>query len=100
MLSQWAWKDHDNRGVVGIARAFLGSGTHSVLMSLWAVNDESSKEFMKIFYTGLIRERLSVSEALHQAMKEMKEMRESPQYHTDVRKWAPFALLGDNVTFQ
>ena len=84
-------------GVVGIARAFLGSGARSVLMSLWAVDDESTKEFMEIFYTCLICERLSASEALHQAMK---KMRESPhQYHNDVRNWAPFVLLGDNVTF-
>ena len=84
-------------GVVGIARAFLGSGARSVLMSLWAVDDQSTKEFMEIFYTGLIRERLSASEALHQAMK---KMRESPQqHHNVVRNWAPFVLLGDNVSF-
>lgn len=70
-------------GVVGIARAFLGSGSRSVLMSLWAVDDKSTKEFMKIFYTYLIRERLSASEALHQVMK---NMRESPnQDHNHVR---------------
>lgn len=84
-------------GVVGIARAFLGSGARSVLMSLWAVDDESTKDFMEIFYTCLIHERLSASEALHQAMK---KMRESPQpHHNDVKNWAPFVLLGDNVTF-
>ena len=33
-------------GVVVIARAFLGSGARSVVMSLWAVNDEDSKAFM------------------------------------------------------
>ena len=70
-------------GVVGIARAFLESGSRSVLMSLWAVDDKSTKEFMKIFYTYLIRERLSASEALHQAMK---NTRESPnQDHNHVR---------------
>lgn len=30
-------------GVVGIARAFLGSGARSVLMSLWPVNDAATK---------------------------------------------------------
>ena len=29
-------------GVVGIARAFLGSGARSVLRSLWAVDDKST----------------------------------------------------------
>ncbi|KAL9989032.1 hypothetical protein ACROYT_G003540 [Oculina patagonica] len=71
-------------GVVGIARAFLGSGARSVLMSLWAVDDDATKAFMNIFYKCLIREKLSASEALHQAMK---KMRESPLYN-DVKHWS------------
>jgi len=82
-------------GVVGIARAFLGSGARSVLMSLWAVDDEATKAFMEIFYKCLIREKKSASEALHLAMK---TMRESPLYK-DVNDWASFVLLGDDVTF-
>ena len=82
-------------GVVGIARAFLGSGARSVLMSLWAVDDEATKVFMEIFYKCLIHEKMSASEALHRAMK---QMRESSQYQ-EVKKWAPFVLLGDDVSF-
>ena len=37
-------------GVVGIARAFLGAGARSVLVSLWAIDDEATMEFMKVFY--------------------------------------------------
>ncbi|XP_078345327.1 uncharacterized protein LOC144630845 [Oculina patagonica] len=81
-------------GVVGIARAFLGSGARSVLMSLWAVDDEATKTFMEIFYKCLIHEKVSASEALHQSMK---TMRESPEYK-DVKYWAPFVLLGDDIT--
>ena len=33
-------------GVVGIARAFIASGARSVLVSLWAVDDKATKEFM------------------------------------------------------
>ena len=51
-------------GVVGIARAFLASGARSVLMSLWAVDDEATKYFMEIFYKLLILEKMSASEAL------------------------------------
>ena len=29
-------------GVVGIARSFLGAGTRSVLVSLWAIDDEAT----------------------------------------------------------
>ncbi|XP_078345667.1 tetratricopeptide repeat protein 28-like [Oculina patagonica] len=80
-------------GVVGIARAFLGSGARSVLMSLWAVDDEGTKAFMNIFYKSLIHEKMSAGEALHHCIK---KTRESPEYK-DLKYWAPFVLLGDDV---
>ena len=56
-------------GVVGIARAFLGAGARSVLVSLWAI------EFMKIFYQHLLKGE-SASEALNQATNYMRESEE------------------------
>ena len=82
-------------GVVGIARAFLGSGARSVLASLWAVDDEATMALMKQFYQHLVNEK-SASESLHESMK---WMRENPDY-SEVRKWAPFVLIGDDVSFQ
>ena len=81
-------------GVVGIARAFLGSGARSVLVSLWAVDDEATMQFMKQFYGHLVRGK-SASESLHETMK---WMRENPPF-CEVRKWAPFMLIGDDVSF-
>ncbi|XP_078372187.1 tetratricopeptide repeat protein 28-like [Oculina patagonica] len=80
-------------GVVGIARAFIASGARSVLVSLWLLNDDSTKEFMIRFYGHLVRDKLSASEALHQSMK---WMRDSKKY--SVSDWAPFVLIGDDVT--
>ncbi|XP_078361544.1 tetratricopeptide repeat protein 28-like [Oculina patagonica] len=80
-------------GVVGIARAFMGAGARSVLVSLWAIDDEAALEFMKIFYHHLVEGR-SASESLNKAMK---HLRESDKY-SDVRYWAPFVLIGDDVT--
>ena len=40
-------------GVVGIARAFLTAGARSVLVSLWAIDDEATMVFMKCFYQQL-----------------------------------------------
>ena len=82
-------------GVVGIARAFLGSGARSVLMSLWPVNDAATKAFMNVFYRSLMREQKSASEALHLSVK---KLRESAIYN-HFRHWAAFELLGDDVTF-
>ena len=81
-------------GVVGIARAFLGSGARSVLVSLWAVDDRATMQFMKQFYGHLVRGKRA-GESLHETMK---WMRGNPQY-CEVRKWAPFMLIGDDVSF-
>ena len=84
-----------SEGVVGIARAFLGAGARSVLVSLWAIDDEATMEFMKLFYRQLVDGR-SASEALNKAMK---SMRESDRFSA-VKYWAPFVLIGDDVTLE
>ena len=81
-------------GVVGIARAFLGAGARSVIASLWAIEDKATMEFMRNFYEHLIAGH-SASKSLSQAMK---LMRESGEFN-EVRQWAPFVLIGDDVTF-
>ena len=82
-------------GVVGIARAFLGAGARSVLVSLWAIDDEATMEFMKIFYQHLMTGE-SASAALNQTMK---SMRESDEFSA-VDYWAPFVLIGDDVKIE
>ena len=81
-----------SEGVVGIARAFLGSGARSVLVALWAIQDEATKQFMSCFYKHLVRGE-SASESLYQAMKWRRE-----NGFSDEEQWAPFMLVGDNVT--
>ena len=80
-------------GVEGIARAFLGSGARSVLVAQWALDDKATEKFMGRFYKHLVCGK-SASESLHQAMKWMRE-----NGFPEVRQWAPFKLIGDNVTF-
>ena len=82
-------------GVVGIARAFMGAGARSVLVSLWAIDDEATLEFMRNFYSHLVVGR-STSESLNLAMK---CLRESDKF-SDLKYWAPFVLIGDDVTLE
>ena len=84
-----------SEGVVGIARAFLGAGARAVLVSLWAIDDKATMEFMKVFYQEIVHGR-SASEALNKAMK---SMRESDDFSA-VKYWAPFVLIGDDVTLE
>ena len=80
-------------GVVGIARAFLGAGARCVVVSLWAIYDRATLEFMKSFYLHIAEGR-SASESLNRAMK---CLRESEKF-SEVKNWAPFVLIGDDVT--
>ena len=80
-------------GVMGIARAFLGAGARSVLVSLWAIDDNATFEFMKFFYQS-IRHGNSASVSLNRAMR---SLRESEKF-SDLKHWAPFVLIGDDVT--
>ena len=80
-------------GVVGIARAFLGAGARSVIASLWAIEDKATMEFMTNFYKHFMAGQ-SASESLNLTMK---QMRKSDEFCA-VKQWAPFVLIGDDVT--
>ena len=80
-------------GVVGIARAFLGAGARSVIASLWELSDENTLEFMRHFYRHLVAGQ-SASKSLHHAMECMRKIQE----FNAVKYWAPFVLIGDDVT--
>ena len=81
-----------SEGVVGIARAFLGSVARSVLVALWAIQDEATEKFMRRFYEHLFLGE-NASESLRQAMKWMRN-----NGWSKLEQWAPFMLIGDNVT--
>ena len=82
-------------GVVGMARAFLFAGARSVLATLWAIDDEATMKFMKSFYQQLGNGE-SASVALQRAMRCLRDFHDysAPKY------WAPFVLMGDDVTIQ
>ena len=82
-------------GAVGIARAFLGAGARSVLVSLWAIDDEATMEFMRSFYQHLA-DGNSASVAVQQAMK---CLRISEKWGA-LKYWAPFVLIGDDVKLE
>ncbi|XP_022787469.1 tetratricopeptide repeat protein 28-like [Stylophora pistillata] len=80
-------------GVVGIARALLGAGARSVVVTLWAIDDEGTVQFMSFFYDALAKGKRT-SEALNHAMKCMREIK----VFKEVKYWAPFVLIGDDVS--
>jgi len=73
--------------LLGLVRGLLSAGAQSLLLSLWDVHDESTAEFMKLFYARL-PSREDKAQALRQAMLEQRERYPHPYY------WAPFLLIG------
>jgi len=72
--------------VVGFTRGFLYAGAHSLISSLWQVDDEVTSNLMVNFYTNLAK--MSKDEALQQAQLKVKKHYPHPYY------WAAFLLTG------
>lgn len=75
--------------LVSLTRAFLIAGSDSVLASLWQVNDRSTSELMKSFYTEL--QSTDKGEALARAQRWMS--RAGGRYRHPYY-WGAFVLVG------
>jgi CHAT domain-containing protein len=73
---------------LGLVRGLLYAGARTVLLTLWDVNDSSTSEFMKGFYSRL-RDGWGKARAAQQAMRDLRERHAHPFY------WAPFSLIGN-----
>ncbi|MEK9627702.1 MAG: tetratricopeptide repeat protein [Nitrospinota bacterium] len=73
--------------LVGLNRAFIYAGTHSILSSLWRVSDISTAVLIKHFYRRYGKE--DKAESLRKAQLLVKRLYPHPSY------WAGFNLTGD-----
>jgi CHAT domain-containing protein/Tfp pilus assembly protein PilF len=74
-------------GLIGFTRAFLTAGARSLLVSLWRVDDRSTRELMVSFYRQYL-EHGNKGLALKRAMAETRKRYPDPRY------WAGFTLVG------
>jgi CHAT domain-containing protein len=58
-------------GLLGLQRAFQTAGAHSVVASLWKVNDDAARQLMIDFYDNLWTKKMPKVEALRQAQLTM-----------------------------
>jgi CHAT domain-containing protein/tetratricopeptide (TPR) repeat protein len=73
--------------LLGLVRGLFYAGAQGVLVTLWDVSDQSTAEFMELFYAGLRGEK-NKAEAVQGAMAEIRRRYPHPYY------WAPFVLVG------
>jgi CHAT domain-containing protein len=75
------------QGVYGLRRAFLVAGAETIVMSLWKVNDETTRALMETYYHHLLAGQGRAT-ALREAMRELRRTQPHPHY------WAPFIAMG------
>ncbi len=78
-------------GLVGLTRGFMYAGVPRVVATLWKVDDAATAELMRLFYRGLLKDKLRPAAALRAAQVELAKHPEwaAPWY------WAGFVLQGD-----
>jgi tetratricopeptide (TPR) repeat protein/CHAT domain-containing protein len=75
-------------GVFGLRRSFILAGTQTLVMSLWKVPDEQTKDLMIDFYTRLLSGK-GRAESLREAQLAMKKKYPDPYY------WGAFICQGN-----
>jgi CHAT domain-containing protein/Flp pilus assembly protein TadD len=80
-------KVEGSEGVNGLQRAFKMAGVQNLIMSLWRIPDNTTAEFMQVFYEKLFAKK-SISEAFDEAQALIKN-----KYKTEPHKWAGLILV-------
>ena len=80
----------NSEGVFGLQRGFKLAGAHSIIMSLWKVDDTATQKLMTQFYKYVVS-GMKYSEALTEAQNVLR-LEENGKYDAP-RYWAAFVLL-------
>lgn len=75
------------QGVYGLRRSLFAAGAETIVTSLWAVDDEATRDLMVAFYRGLLCGR-SRAAALEAAARQSRQRNPHPFF------WAPFVSIG------
>ncbi|HUX95540.1 MAG TPA: CHAT domain-containing tetratricopeptide repeat protein [Bacteroidales bacterium] len=80
-------------GILSLARGFIYSGSESVVMSMWEIEDRAGTEIVKLYYYYL-KKGFSKSKALRKArfefLKSADQLRAHPYF------WSTLVIYGDN----
>lgn len=82
-------KNEHGEGVHGLQRSFMQAGADDVVISLWRVDDQATKELMIRFYQQL-KQKKSANEALRASQIDM--MKTEPRR----RMWGSFITISSN----
>lgn len=75
------------QGVYGLRRALVVAGAETLVVSLWRVDDETTRIMMESYYRNLLAGQGRAA-ALKEAMRSLRAQHPHPYY------WAPFIAIG------
>ncbi|MBI4602435.1 MAG: CHAT domain-containing protein, partial [Planctomycetes bacterium] len=81
-------------GVLGLRRAFQLAGVSSLVLSLWAVEDRSAREWMEAFYRSLLERGLGAAGAAREASLAVLRSRRARGLSAHPFYWAGFVAAG------
>ena len=82
-------------GVFGLRRAFQIAGARTVIMSLWSVDDQATRQWMNALYKGRLQDHLSTADAVRNASLTVLRDRRAKGLSTSPFYWAAFVAAGD-----
>jgi CHAT domain-containing protein/tetratricopeptide (TPR) repeat protein len=82
-------------GVVGLRRAFQIAGVRTVIMSLWSVEDQATRTWMRALYQERFQNGVSTAEAVRNASVRMLRDRRARGQSAHPFYWAAFVAAGD-----
>ncbi len=82
-------------GVFGLRRAFQIAGARTLIMSLWPVDDEVTRAWMRELYTNRFVDGMSTIDSVHEASLALLNERREKGLSTHPFYWAGFIASGD-----
>jgi CHAT domain-containing protein len=82
-------KIENGEGVFGLQRSFMQAGASNVLISLWKVDDDATRDLMIRFYEYLAQGN-SLNDSLKKAQSDQARILSNPSL------WGGFVLVGNN----
>jgi CHAT domain-containing protein len=85
---------HDGEGVLGLQRAFRVAGAHSVIMTLWPVDDDVTRQFMHELYAQRLGRHVTTADAVWNSSRKLLVERRAAGKSTHPWYWAGFVGSG------
>jgi CHAT domain-containing protein len=86
---------YSGEGILSLARGFIFSGSQSVVMSMWEIEDKSGTEIVELFYKNLLKgytKSIALKKARTVFLENADKLRSHPYF------WSALVVYGNNTS--